>query len=141
MRSFFNLTQSLNFTRSTKVPGGFSIVNHTHLGPNLDSGLRNTFEGGCRAVGPLKGRKHGPDRPWPLNPPFPHPVSLSKAPPCRESKQQATAISIFGLMVSIHKPPSQAPHGRDLDMLCVWQQFALRSVFFPRENFVIVDSL
>ena len=77
-------------------------------------------------------------------PPFPHPVSLSKAPPCRESKQQATAISIFGLMVSIHKPPSQAPHGHDLDMLCVWQQFALRSVFFPladREHFVIVDSL
>ena len=35
MRSFFNLTQSLNFTRSTKVPGGFSIVNHTIWGQTL----------------------------------------------------------------------------------------------------------
>ena len=35
MRSFFNLTQSLNFTRSTKVPGGFLIVNHTIWGQTL----------------------------------------------------------------------------------------------------------
>ena len=118
MRSFFNLTQSLNFTRSTKVPGGFSIVNHTIWGQTLILDWGTRLRAVVEPLDLCKAVNMGLTVPGLSIPPFPHPVSLSKAPPCRESKQ-ATAISIFGLMVSIHKPPSQAPHGHDLDMLCV----------------------
>ena len=139
MRSFFNLTQSLNFTRSTKVPGGFSIVNHTIWGQTLilDWGTR------LRAVV--------------------EPLDLCKAvnmgltvpglsiPP---SHIQCHCQRLLRAVSPSRQPPSQylvswSPstnrHRRPL-MAMTWtcsvcQQFALRSVFFRRENFVIVDSL
>ena len=147
MRSFFNLTQSLNFTRSTKVPGGFSIVNHTIWGQTLILDWGTRLRAVVEPLDLCKAVNMGLTVPGlSTQSPLPTPsviVKGSSVPWVQVAGNRHLNIWSHGLH-SIHKPPSQAPHGHDLDMLCVWQQFALRSVFFPlavRENFVIVDSL